>query len=66
MHKMWLALASSIFINLLPCRVYAEALDADSDSTRQLRSVEVAVQRYTSPLRLRADGTRTWQLSSLQ
>ena len=56
----------TIIILLLPCRVFAEASEAASDSTRQLRSVEVAVQRYTSPLRLRADGTRTWQLSALQ
>lgn len=56
----------TIIILLLPCRVFAEASETASDSTRQLRSVEVAVQRYTSPLRLRADGTRTWQLSALQ
>ena len=63
---MRLALTSSIlFIAILPCRVFAEASEAASDSTRQLRSVTVSAQRYTSPLRSRADGTRTWQLSAL-
>ena len=61
-----LALTSFILgLYLQPCRVHAEALDADSDSTRQLRHVEVSAQRYTSPLRVRANGTRQWQLSSL-
>lgn len=66
MTQMRLALTSSIlFIAILPCRVFAEASEAASDSTRQLRSVTVSAQRYTSPLRSRADGTRTWQLSAL-
>ena len=66
MTQMRLALTSSIlFIAILPCRVFAEASEATSDSTRQLRSVTVSAQRYTSPLRSRADGTRTWQLSAL-
>ena len=66
MTQMRLALTSSIlFFAILPCRVFAEASEAASDSTRQLRSVTVSAQRYTSPLRSRADGTRTWQLSAL-
>ena len=66
MIKLWLALSSSIFaLFLIPCRVQAEALDADTDSTRQLRNVEVSAQRYTSPLRQQANGVRQWQLSSL-
>lgn len=67
MTQMRLALTSSIlFFAILPCRVFAEASEATSDSTRQLRSVVVSARRYTSPLRSRADGTRTWQLSALQ
>lgn len=37
----------------------------ETDSVREMRSVEVAVKRFTSPIRSRADGTRSWKLSSL-
>ncbi|MBR1682989.1 MAG: TonB-dependent receptor [Bacteroidaceae bacterium] len=49
---------------LLPATVQGE--EALVDTTRELHAVEVAVQRYTAPLRSRADGVRQWQMSSLQ
>lgn len=42
-----------------------EVAASEADSVREMRSVEIRVQRFTSPVRSRADGTRSWSLSSL-